>query len=251
MTNTATIPFPSNSGQFGESRQKASGLAPVTCYDPYFSRLGHYLRAVLADGHPVLARLHSAAEYPTADESMYKIDLEGHGILIIGYDDERRAFAAADPWDRRWGGQHSGIRWIGYNELSLVLVDSSLGAIMVLSPLDVTTAVSEDGDEPVLTVSVGFYEPRAIVMDRANQEIRNVRITVTAGEFSATVRDSGQWKVGQNAVMKVKIPASASDINIQLVATVAGQRPYPYEDEIGVELHRDRQVRRGHAVQAA
>src|ERR1700737_792847 len=159
-----------------QGRSNAVGLAPVACYDPYFHRMVHHLRKCLVDGHPVLARLHPAAQYPVEGSDLYSVDLEGHAVLIVGYDDERRIFAISDPWDRRWGGQLSGLRWIGYDELSLNIVDSTLDYVMVLAPLQVDVRAVEEASAKAIEIDVGFYEPAAIVMDRDTQEVREVGV---------------------------------------------------------------------------
>ena len=68
----------------------ASGLAAVSGYEPWPMRTIESMKESLADGVPILARLHSAADYPTStEETDHKLDMESHAILLIGYDDAK------------------------------------------------------------------------------------------------------------------------------------------------------------------
>jgi hypothetical protein len=223
---------------------EASGLAPVICYDPYYQRMVRYLRHILADGHPAMIRLHPGIQYPASDSHLHSNDLEGHAVLIVGYDDERQEFTLADPWDRRWGGVKSGLRTMSYNELSMVIMDSSKDITQVLCPLEVTVAERDEDGQRMLDVTSGFYAPKAIVMDRDNQVVEAVHIRVTGADFEAEQTIKGAWYVGEKATLAFTLPEGApSSLKIEASATIAGLRPYAYRDTVSTTTWADIEVR--------
>ncbi len=217
------------------ARPDSNGLAPVACYDPYYGRMMHGLKKCLSDGFPVLARLHSAAQYPAEGATMYQNDLEGHAVLFTGYDDQKKAFAVWDPWNNQAAdGFKGGSRWIGYNELALEIVDCSKDFYLIASPLVISAVENQDNN---LSFAVGYYAPDSIVMDRDNQEITEMSIEFSLPEGWSTTSEltrtiEGSWKVGEFATFD--LPLDAKQGNGELVVTVkakvSGQRPYQHED---------------------
>jgi len=235
----------STHGSSYHQRPRAAGLAAVACYDPYFDRMKDSIRHCLADGHPVLVRLHSAAQYPAPDGVAYSNDLEGHAVLIIGYDDDEQAFAVSDPWDTRWGGERSGTWWIPYNRLPLEVVDSTKDFYLIAAPLQATASINETRDgRRELVVGVRFYAPEGIVMDQDHQTIRKVAVSVAApagltlaGSTRAEV--SGSWHVGQTAYLSYplsSVDVPVADVVLSVKALVAGARPYRFEDETSIRI---------------
>jgi hypothetical protein len=225
-------------------RPTATGLGAILCYDPYFPRMLRGVKKALAAGHPVFVRLHPAAQYPTADARRYRNDLESHGVLIVGYDDAREALAIWDPWNNAWGGSRGGLRWVGYAELALLIVNSTKDCNMILAPLQVEAQLSE-ADGLALEVSAGFYVPDAIVMDQDNFALTEVRVEVAlpSGWLASTseTRVAGFWKVGEHARLRFPLSAIAggeASVKLSVSASVVGQRPYPFEDTIAVQTVR-------------
>jgi len=201
------------------------------------------IRHCLADGYPILIRLHSAAQYPAPSETMYTNDLEGHAVLIVGYDDVEQAFAVKDPWDPHWGGHRSGTWWIPYNRLPLEVVDSTKDFYLIPAPLQVSATIRQTrAGRQELGVEVRFYAPNGIVMDQDNQMIREVAAAVEvpaglvlAGLSCASVR--GCWRVGQTAHLSFPLESTEvteADVVVSVRARVAGARPYRFEDETAV-----------------
>lgn len=227
----------------GAEPVQATGLAPVICYDPYYQRMVRYLRHIIADGHPAMIRLHSGAQYPASEEHLYDNDLEGHAVLIVGYDDERQEFTLADPWNRQWGGVKGGLRTMGYNELSMVIMDGSKDITQVLCPLEVTTAEVDDDAGRRLEVRAGFYAPKAIVMDRDNQVVRSINIRLSGEGFEAEQTIDGSWYVGDKADLSFDLPADApASLKVEATAAIAGLRPYAYADVVSSKTFVDLQV---------
>jgi len=235
----------------------AAGLAAVACYDPYFDRMKDSIRHCLADGHPVLVRLHSAAQYPAPAGVAYSNDLEGHAVLIVGYDDDEQAFAVSDPWDARWGGERSGTWWIPYNRLPLEVVDSTKDFYLVAAPLQASASIDEARDgRRELIVAVRFYAPEGIVMDQDHQAIRKVAVSVTAPEGltlagPACSEVTGCWHVGQTAYVRFAVSSvdvPVADVELSVRAVVTGARPYRFEDETSIRVTCRVEVPSGYAV---
>lgn len=215
------------------------GLAPVICYDPYYLRMVHYLREVIADGHPAMIRLHSAAEYPAPGETLCKVDLEGHAVLLVGYDDDRQAFLLADPWNTEWGGTHSRKRWLSYHEMSMVVVDGTKDLTMIVAPLAVDAVDVEVDGEPALDLKVGFYAPQAIVMDRQNQIVSRVVAELSDDRRTITGEIDGEWRVGETAALRLSgLSQLTGELSLTVRAVIGGDRPYPYRDAVSVTQKR-------------
>ena len=222
---------------------RTKGLAPVVCYDPWFPRALESIKQSIHDGHPVLIRLHSAASYPLNSDERYVIDLESHAVLIVGYDDIKGAVGVIDPWDKNWGGNIGGRRWIPYTALETQTVNTSLGMSMPLSPLSVVTKTQWDkSDNLSLQLEVGFYIPRGTIMDRNSWIITKISVNCSLPEaWEGTQLDyelTGQWTVGEVINLSLPIascPKSAGEISLKVNATIQGKRPYDFEDCVSVQ----------------
>lgn len=218
----------------------SKGLASVACYDPYFKRASETIIRSLADGKPVMIRLHSAAAYPSSDEVMRKNDLEGQAVLIVGYDNKTKMFALQDPWRREWGGNRSGIWWIKASQLLIEIVDCTLDFLIIPSALHITSKLQKTFDQKVsINVRVGFYKPDGIVMDQDNQVITSITAKIEGNnKFSIrgnnVISVEGEWHVGQTANIEFPISKwdhSLSEIEVSLEAIIGSKRPYAFEDK--------------------
>ena len=138
-----------------ESVAMSKGLAPVVCYDPWFPRALEAIKQSIHDGHPILIRLHSAASYPIPSDERYIVDLESHAVLIVGYDDVKKAVAVSDPWNKNWGGK-GGMRWIPYTVLETKTVNTSLGMSMPLAPLSANAKTNWDNSGNLSQIGCRF-----------------------------------------------------------------------------------------------
>ncbi|MGK5594006.1 MAG: hypothetical protein ACSNEK_01435 [Parachlamydiaceae bacterium] len=217
------------------------GLAPIVCYEPWFPRCLEAIRQCLNDGHPVLVRLHSAANYPNTVGDCYQLDLESQAVLIVGYDDEKQAVAIIDPWNNNWGGEIGGRRWITYLDLSRQVVNTSLGMGMCLTPPQVNLTPKVDIHHNLsIDANIGFYSPRGVVMDRESWAIKKVlvecKIPKHLGE-TVYYEVEGHWIVGDLISLSMPITNNlTSDVEIEVLIRVViqGERPYKFHDHIEI-----------------
>jgi len=126
---------------------KANGLAPVIGYEPWALRTIDSIKQTICDDIPVLIRVHPAADYPCSnEEDSYKLDMESHALLIVGYDDENQTFDVVDPWNKEWGGQYGGIEKIPYEVIPITCVNASYGkkTIMALPKVNINPEVDSN-----------------------------------------------------------------------------------------------------------
>lgn len=189
-----------------------------------------------------MIRLHSAASYPLNEDERYVIDLESHAVLIVGYDDVMSAVAVIDPWDKNWGGNIGGRRWIPYTTLGTQTVNTSLGMSMPLAPLSVVPKRQWDkAGNFSIQLEVGFYIPRGTIMDRNSWAITKVNVNCGLPEsWESKQIDyelTGHWTVGDIINLSLPIancPKSAGEISLNVNAVIQGKRPYDFEDCISV-----------------
>ncbi|WP_395606404.1 C39 family peptidase [Pseudomonas sp. B22129] len=131
-----------------EKLPTCSGLISLTGYEPWPPRFIAGVKNTIQDNHPVIIRLHGAAEYPSTAMDRYAIDLESHAVMIVGFDDSRAAFEIIDPWNNAFGGINGGKRWLPYETAALTIVDASLGMMMVGSPplINIQSTVDKAGN---------------------------------------------------------------------------------------------------------
>lgn len=213
------------------------------CYDPWFPRALESIKQSIHDGHPILIRLHSAASYPLNSSERYIVDLESHAVLIVGYDDIKQAIAVIDPWNKNWGGNVGGRRWISYTALETQIVNTSLGVSMPLSPLAVNPKIQwNNAGNLSIKLEVGFYIPRGTVMDRDSWVITKLNIKcglpVSWGGKQVDYEVSGHWIVGDIIHLSLPIansPKSDGELDLSINAIIRGTRPYDFEDSISVQ----------------
>jgi hypothetical protein len=222
-------------------RDKLSvGLAPTVSYDPWFLRALESIKQSIADGIPALVRLHCGSSYSRDPETSLAHDMESQAVLIVGYDDARRAVKIVDPWHPKMGGRRGGTFWLGYDDLTIEIVDSSRGLVMNLAPLDVSIrAVWDSADQLSLDINAGFHAPLGRVMDRDGWAIKQFDIEIqpsTAWTFDPQrLSIRGHWLVGDQAQATLQTTHSLSEegeICVQVTATIEGKRPYPFIDKV-------------------
>lgn len=220
----------------------ARGLAPVVCYDPWFPRALESIKQSIHDGHPVLIRLHSAASYPINSDLRYLIDVESHAILIVGYDDAKQAVAIIDPWNKNWGGNLGGRRWLTYTALEQQTVDSSKGISVPLASLQTKSEAQFDETGNLsIKLQIGFYIPRGTVMDRDSWAITKVNVNCglpeSWGSKQIDYEIVGRWLVGDTVNLSLPITNNLKgdgEISLSIHAAIRGKRPYDFEDNISV-----------------
>lgn len=239
---TKCIPIPENTFSSQVVLDDVSkGLAPVISYEPWFPRSLESIKESINDGIPVLVRLHSAASYPSSER--YLIDLEGHSVLIIGYDDDKQSVEVVDPWNTEWGGVHSGKRWISYSTLQVMVVNATCNKTQNLAPLQINVNQKNLDGELSLDLEVGFYCPRGTIMDRSSWVITSIIVDCDPpktwqSESKKYVID-GRWHVGEFLNLSFPIQNSViceGEIQLNVKAIIEGNRPYKFNDQI--EVHR-------------
>jgi hypothetical protein len=121
----------------------------------------------------------------------------------------------------------------------MIIVDSTKDITTILAPLDVGVSEIETETGIALAVSVGFYAPPGIVIDRDNQDISNVEVQVAWAGGTVNAEQVGRWRVGDKAQLVVEIPPTADrTVTLTVRAAIGGDRPYPYRDTVSVALTR-------------
>ena len=222
-----------------DSTHNRDGLAPVVCYDPWFARSLESIKQSISDGNPVLIRLHSGASYPIQPSLRYQIDLESHAVLVVGFDDGRKALEIIDPWNNQWGGELGGKRWLSYQEAEEQTVDCSMGVSMAISSLKVCPNFKWDtANNLSLELRVGFYIPRGTVMDKDSWAIKKLQVSCQL--FPSPVEridysEEGNWIVGEMADIIIPLtsnPSIESTLKLNIEASIYGTRPYEFSDVI-------------------
>lgn len=224
-----------------KNTDKASvGAACVTYYDPYIPRALETIKSGLAAGHPILVRWHAAAEYPVdvaSDLPRDQIDLEGHAVLVVGFDDETGMFAIADPSTH---GLHDPdtVRWVKQSTVGIWTVDCSLGMMLCASPPKVDYVIEDSSDgTSQLVLTVGFDTLPGQIMDRKNFHISAVEATLNFSDGkSLSSRSNGEWYVGDRVVSAFTLQHDWGVLNMNVNMTVSALRPYPFHDVISTKL---------------
>lgn len=218
-----------------------TGLVPVSGYEPWHVRAIESVKHALTEGVPVLIRLHSAASYPCARaEDGYKLDMESHAVLIVGYDDESETFDIVDPWRSEWGGSQGGVRKLPYEIFSLVIVNASLGKFTLMAPpYKKVSHFETDTGNKSLVMELGFQAPKGYIMDQRQTYFSEFDVEVLydlhGEQISYRNVLKGKWYIGEYA--KTTIPLSrelAGPVHFQfrVNAVLSGARPYTYTDRL-------------------
>lgn len=221
------------------SIDQTTGLAPVISYEPWVLRSIESVKQALMDGNPVLIRLHSAASYPCEnEEDNYKLDLESHAVLIIGYDDDEQSFDVVDPWNGTKGNKR-GIYKLPYEVYPIVCVNSSLSKDTVFTSLKMYANEKQINNKSFLEIKYGFYVPKGYIIDQNNTYLTNVQLeinyTAKGKEYNNYLEIDGEFKIGEYAIKEIPIPENLNEtiiFNINAKSIINGERPYCYKDEI-------------------
>ena len=224
--------------------KKTTGLAPVISYEPWVLRSIESCKQTLLDGHPVLIRLHSGASYPCkTDENNYKLDMESHSVMIIGFDDNEKTFDVLDPWPETAKGVNKGIWKLSYELFPIVCVNSSLSKATALClPEIYVVKLSDSEGNCSLKLNLGFYTSKGYIIDEKQSNFKNFNIELTykINNEIITYKNEikGKWVVGEYAELIIPIGKNLnSNINFKFnISTfIEGKRPYPYSDKIDFE----------------
>lgn len=231
-----------------EPKTIATGLAPVIGYEPWPLRAIESLKQSLIDGNPVLIRVHSAADYPCENTNLtYKLDMESHAVLVVGYDDNERMFDVVNPWQRKWGGEYGGFEKLPYELMPVLCVNATAEkeTILSLPTREIVPRVDDNGNVS-LDIRLGYYEPKGYVIDRNNNAFTSFEISLTYN-YNDTTRSytqhlEGDWKIGELALASFPIGndlAGKISFVFEVIATIRGERPYSYQDQIEFSFKED------------
>ncbi|WP_064609211.1 C39 family peptidase [Streptobacillus moniliformis] len=222
--------------------KKATGLAPVISYEPWVLRSIESVKQSIIDGNPVLIRLHSAASYPCKNkEDNYKLDLESHAVLIVGFNDDENNFDIVDPWNN-FEGNRKGIYKLSYEEYPLLCVNCSLSKDTIITRvlLDVEKIIV--GSHSNIKLKLGLYTPKGYIIDQNNTYINNIKIeinyTLNGKEKYFETEIEGNYKIGEYAYKTVSLGEDINEkikFDIKSIVTIHGTRPYKYNDTIVTE----------------
>ena len=231
-----------------ENVKFSSGLAPVIGYEPWALRAIDSARISIAKGIPLLVRLHPAADYPCDnEETYYKQDMEGHTVLLVGYDDDKRMFDVVDPW--RGKGECGGIKQLPYEIMPLRVMNASADKATHIATPDVRIFIGNslgENNDKTLNISVGYYLPRGYVIDRKQSSLSNViaRIKYKIGseEYISEVAINGSCCVGERIETTVPLEKGLSGnvhFEVEIICTLSGKRPYEYSDPLCFKLDKE------------
>jgi len=213
------------------------GLASILCYDPFLPRCIEGIKLNLLAGLPSLVRLHAGANYPTPSEYRYQVDLEGHAVLIVGFDDVKRAFFVVDPY-RRCSDESIEKTWLPYEDLTIAMVDCSSGNQTVPPNLKIEAAVSNCGS--TLQIHAGIPLPFGPVMDLDNLHLSGATLEVQFHEANRSITrlltNPATARIGEHFSFQTEIPrdiAPDATVDVQVSATIGGTRPYAYNARVG------------------
>jgi len=213
------------------------GLATILCYDPFLPRCIEGIKLNLLAGLPSLVRLHAGANYPTPSEYRYQVDLEGHAVLIVGFDDVKRAFSVVDPY-RRCCNESIEKTWLPYEDLTIAMVDCSSGNQTVPPNLKIEAIVSSCGSTLQIYASIPL--PFGPVMDLDNLHLSGATLEVQFHEANRTITrlltNPATARIGEHFSFQAEIPRDIAPdgiLDIEVSATIGGTRPYAYNAKIG------------------
>lgn len=204
------------------------GLVSIMRYDPHVTRCFEGIKLNLLEDRPTIVRVHAAANYPI-NQNSYIIDQEGHAILIVGYDDDKLAFAIIDPFQRE--NQPPSITWLPYEKLAITMVDMTLGNDLESPGLHVDAKIS--GDRSSIQICTGIPNVYGTIIDQDHLILRNLEVHVTITYEGTTEffhhAARAELPIGSQEIFKIKIPNNARKniyASINVNGTIKGVRPY-------------------------
>ena len=224
--------------------KNCSGLTSVIGYEPWAERAIDSAKQSLSDGVPILIRLHPGADYPCDNLStFYKQDMEGHAVLLIGYDDSTRMFDAVDPWNGK--GEFGGIIKLPYEIMPLRCVNATADKATRVTPpeISVTIICDKNGKRKHLKISAGYYIPLGYIIDRKENTLSDFHFEISynnKGNFYHLKQElNGNFSVDNKAELLLPLSDAIEgvvDFDICFSCVVRGERPYPYEDRLNMEF---------------
>ncbi|QMS96996.1 C39 family peptidase [Streptococcus equinus] len=241
-----------------KSEKTATGLAPVSGYEPWSQRTLDSIKDSIVDGIPILARLHSAADYPCDKfDDNKKLDMESHAILIVGYDDEKEEFLTVDPWHSEWNGNFGGLRTFPYSIVHKIMVNCSMDkCTRVTEPsTEVTISDSSDMNKHLLNLKVGFYTPRGYIMDKNETQFTlfEVQMTLKNHDCTLTRKVEGNWHIGDFADIYFPVDGAivgSDEVSFSIKAVLQGNRPYKYEDVLNYSFKENVNFKQIHGTES-
>jgi predicted double-glycine peptidase len=228
------------------SNERLSGLACVAGYEPWVMRSIASAKQVLADGYPLLARVHSAADYPLeTEEDSQRLDMESHAILFTGYDENRGVFYISDPWNPDTGGKQGGQREITFEEYAIVMVNATRSKFAVMAAPVIEPIIYKGDNFRCIQLKVGFYTPRGYILDQHCTAITGLDISIDFGTITSSRKIYGRWEIGDYATLSYPIPTDIEgNVQIKIIShiTLEGARPYRYQDVIEYSFDKEVEV---------
>lgn len=236
---------------------EGAGLLAEKYYDPHPPRLAANTKQMLADGQLLLMRIHPGVRYPMSrDQLLRRVDLEGHVVAVVGYDDDSDTFLIADPWDtERFGGEQGGLWHLRAQDLGLLQVNSSLGKLVPVGRLPIKLDVTQDGSlhhrvRATVAFTSGYPATPAIdYVDRVEASLRySDGVTLESDRrlrcdtVAPTETPCFEWLIA------VEEDLETVEIEVAVAAGVHSEDPYSWSDVIGgcagISLKRSRTYER-------
>ena len=73
-------------------------------------------------------------------------DGDGHAMVVVGYDDRKRAFRLMNSWGPEWG--RGGFGWVSYDSFAARVDEAYVATVADLPPLPANGVTPPTGDEP-------------------------------------------------------------------------------------------------------
>lgn len=213
------------------------GAACISYYDPYTPRTLETIKIALGRKQPLLVRLHGGAEYYASSRSdipRNQIDIEGHAVLLVGYDDVQKKLAYLDPWAQEEGSEQE-IRWMDYETFCINIVDYTNGILLGAAPPKIDYRDLIRGGQRWLEVKAGFDSLPGRIMDRENFHISSAEVVVIDrhGQKIAQERVDGTWYAGMQMAIHLPLEDNPADpLQLKVRLSVTGARPYPFCDQL-------------------
>lgn len=193
----------------------------------------------MIDGNPVLIRLHSAASYPCESKTdNYKLDLESHAVLIVGFDDDTQTFDIVDSWNRE-EGSNKGIYKLPYELYPILCVNCSLSKDANPTFIKIDVKPTKTENDVSLKIKYGIYTPKGYIIDQYQTKLKNIELNIKYKindiDHNYQTKINGEYCIGEQAHTIIPISKEINDITkfyIETSATIVGERPYKYEDNI-------------------
>jgi hypothetical protein len=220
-----------------------AGLVAAYYYDPYPPRFAANLKALLAESRPMLMRLHPGVRYNMADEQLFpQVDLEGHVVALVGYDQSRHMVLLADPWEASSPGSPRAavIEETEEEGTGTIVCDGTADFTTTPLPLPFTINVVPVGVDRVLvraTVSLALRGSLKLAVSTLSDvtlsialpgglELEDADRRRTVGDLGTGDSSVVEWRVRQTGAVDGHIRVAAAALAI-------GSEPYEFSDVVG------------------